>query len=204
MFQESKTEAPPRVSFDSGISDGGSKRMGKRDSCVLLKRRWFENSPGLRPPRGHVELRPSAVNTLAVAGHVFVEPVARSSRRSATEIPPARHRSGHGKSRISRSSRRRNASRGATSPTRAISETSPTFRMILCLQRIHCTGLALCQAGRGSGLIAERCWRDWPQSAYSAYTNSLLLNTTRQSAAKPCFSANSTSGARSVSIKSRP
>ncbi len=66
-------------------------------------------------------------------GRVFDVPVARSSRRSATEIRPARHRPDLGKTRVSRSSRWRNASRGATSPTRSISEKSPTFRLCLRL-----------------------------------------------------------------------
>ena len=39
---------------------------------------------------------------------------------------------------------------------------------------------------------------------HSTYTNSLLLKTTRQRAERPCFSANSTSGACSASIKCRP
>ena len=90
------------------------------------------------------ELRPRAVNTMEViVGHVSEVPVVRSSRRSATEIPPARHRPDLGKTRVSRSSRRRNASRGATSPTRSISEKSPTCRLSLRLNRVHSTGLAL-------------------------------------------------------------
>ena len=87
---------------------------------------------------------PSAVNTMEViVGHVSDVPVARSSRRSATEIPPARHRPDLGETRVSRSSRRRNASRGATSPTRSISEKSPTVRVSLCLNRVHSTGATL-------------------------------------------------------------
>ena len=86
----------------------------------------------------------SAVNTIAIiVGHVSDDPVARSSRRSATEIPPARHRPDLGKLRVSRSSLRRNASRGATSPTRAISETSPTVRLSLRINRVHSTGARL-------------------------------------------------------------
>ena len=76
-------------------------------------------------------------------GHVSEVPVVRSSRRSATEIPPARHRPDLGKPRVSRSSIGRNASRGATSPTRSISEKSTTFRLCLRLNRVHSTGLAL-------------------------------------------------------------
>ena len=90
------------------------------------------------------ERRPSAVNTIEViVGHVSEVPVVRSSRRSATEIPPARHRPDLGNPRVSRSSRRRNASRGATSPTRSISEKSPTCRLSLRLNPDHSTGLAL-------------------------------------------------------------
>ncbi len=76
-------------------------------------------------------------------GHVSEVPVARSSRRSATEIRPARHHPDLGKTRASRSSRRRNASRGATSPTRSISEKSTTFRLSLRLNRVHSTGARL-------------------------------------------------------------
>ena len=53
-------------------------------------------------------------------GARFRRACARSSRRSATEIPLAPHRSDLGKPRRRRSSRRRNASRGATSPTSTI------------------------------------------------------------------------------------
>ena len=87
---------------------------------------------------------PSAVNTMEViVGHVSDVPVARSSRRSATEIPPARHHPDLGKPHVSRSSRRRNASRGATSPTRSISEKSTTFRLSLRFNRVHSTGARL-------------------------------------------------------------
>ena len=96
------------------------------------------------------ELRSSAVNTIVdIVGHVSEVPVARSSRRSATEIRPARHRPDLGKTRVSRSSIRRNASRGATSPTRSISEKSTTFRLSLRLNRVHSTGLALPRRRRG-------------------------------------------------------
>ncbi len=43
---------------------------------------------------------------------------------------------------MSRSALRRNASRGATSPTKSISEKSPTVRLSLRLNRVHSTGLA--------------------------------------------------------------
>ena len=94
------------------------------------------------------EPRPSAVNTMEViVGHVFEVPVVRSSRRSATEIPPARHRPDLGKTRVSRSALRRNASRGATSPTRSNSQKSPTDRLSLRLNRVHGSGLALPKSG---------------------------------------------------------
>ena len=87
---------------------------------------------------------PSAVNTMEViVGHVSEVPVVRSSRRSATEIPPARHRPDLEKPRVRRSSLRRNASRGATSPTRLISEKSTTCRLSLRLKRVHSTGVCL-------------------------------------------------------------
>ena len=86
----------------------------------------------------------SAVNTMEVIeGHASDVPVARSSRRSATEIPPARHRPDLGTPRVSRSSLRRNASRGATSPTRSISKKSTTRGESQRLKPVHSTGLAL-------------------------------------------------------------
>ena len=86
----------------------------------------------------------SAVNTIAIiVRHVSDMPVVRSSRRSATETPPARHRSDLGTPRVSWSFLRRNASRGATSPTTAISEKSPTVRPSRRLNPVHSTGLAL-------------------------------------------------------------
>ena len=109
------------------------------------------------------EPRPRAMNTMEViVRRVSDVPVARSSRRSATEIRPARHRPDLGKTRVSRSSRRRNSSRGATSPTRSISEKSTTVRPSLHFDPVHSTGLALPKSGYPSQWAL---WHSVPSSA---------------------------------------
>ena len=138
--------------FGSGVSHPFREAVGCLSSIILfvcfvtfvVPLRGFGCSDPEYRRLGRTHPRPSAVNTMEViVGHVSDVPVARRSRRSATEIRPARHRLDLGKTRVSRSSRRRNASRGATSPTRSISEKSTTFRLCLRLNRVHSTGLAL-------------------------------------------------------------
>ena len=137
-----RSKSRDQESVRSGWSDwpdgaiGRMERLERAGASAPSTLDW-----GVRLPR---EGEASAVNRMEViVGRVFDVPVARSSRRSATEIRPARHRPDLGKTRVSRSSRRRNASRGATSPTRSNSEKSTTVRLSLRLNRVHSTGARL-------------------------------------------------------------